>query len=76
MLFCDNIVAIYSNSVQYNRTNYIKVDKNYRKDNLNSSIIEFFYIKRIDQLVDVMTHAVTFISFHIYFCDFVQVRHM
>ena len=61
VLFCDNMTAIeiINNSVQHNQTKHIELDRNYIKDNLDSSIIKVPYIKSANQLTDVMTHVVT-----------------
>ena len=37
----------------------MELDKNYIKDNLDSSMIKVHYINSVDQLVDMMTLAIT-----------------
>ena len=61
MLFCDNIAAIENanNLVQHDWTKHIELDRNYIKDNLDSSMIKVSYIKSTDQLADMLTHVVT-----------------
>lgn len=60
LLFCDNAVAIKiaNNPVQHDRTKLVELDRIYIKDNLDSKIIEVTYIKRAEQLADIMTHGV------------------
>ena len=61
VLFCDDTttIEIANNMVQHDRTKHIELDRNYIKDNLDSIMIKFPYIKSANQLADMMTHAVT-----------------
>lgn len=59
LLFCDNTTAIkIVNPVQHDKTKHVELDRNYIKNNFDSKIIEVPYIKRVEQLADVMTHGV------------------
>ncbi|RVW45702.1 hypothetical protein CK203_105145 [Vitis vinifera] len=58
-LVTSRTIEIINNSVQHNQTKHIELDRNYIKDNLDSSIIKVPYIKSANQLTDVMTHVVT-----------------
>ena len=59
VFFCDNstTIEIANNPVQHDRTKHIELDRNYIKDNLDSSQITIPYIKSADQLTDIMTHV-------------------
>ena len=61
VLFCDNTapIEIANNHVQHDRTKHVKLDRNYIKDKLDSGMIKVPHIKSGDQLVDMITHAVT-----------------
>ena len=60
VLFCDNTTTteIANNLVQHHRTKFIELDRNYIKDNLDSSKITISYIKSDDHLTNMMTHVV------------------
>ena len=60
VLFCDNTIAIETanNLVQHDITKHIELDRNYIKDNLDSSQITIPYIKSVDSLADIMINVV------------------
>ena len=67
VLFCDNTttIDIANNLVQHNQTKHFELDKNYIKDNLESSMIKVHYIKSAAQLVYMITHVVTSGPFYV-----------
>jgi hypothetical protein len=65
-LFYDNKTAIdiSHNPVQHDRTKHVEVDRHFIKQNLESKIIRFPFIKSEDQLADVLTKAVSSKNFY------------
>ena len=60
-LFCDNKVAcdIDHNPVQHDQTKYVEVDILFIKEKLDDKIVELPKIQSEDQLVDILTKAVS-----------------
>ena len=60
-LYCDNKAAcdIAHNPVQHDRTKHVEVDRFFIKDKLDEKIVEFPKIRSEDQLVDILTKAVS-----------------
>ena len=60
-LYCDNKAAcdIAHNPVQHDRTKHVEVDKFFIKEKLDEEIMEFPKIRSEDQLVDILTKAVS-----------------
>ncbi|RVW54499.1 Retrovirus-related Pol polyprotein from transposon RE1 [Vitis vinifera] len=60
-LFCDNKVAcdIAHNPVQHDRTKHVEVDRFFIKEKLDDKIVELPKIRSEDQLVDILTKAVS-----------------
>ena len=60
-LFCDNKVAcdISHNPIQYDCTKHVKVDRFFIKENLDRKIVELPKIRLEDQLVDILTKAIS-----------------
>ena len=60
-LFCDNKVAcdITCNLVQHDRTKHVEVDRFFIKEKLDDKIVELPKIRSEDQLVDILTKAVS-----------------
>jgi len=65
MLYCDNksTISIVHNSVQYDRTKYIKVDRHFIKEKLDSGLIFTSYVSTQNQLADILTKDLNFINF-------------
>ncbi|KAM1489804.1 hypothetical protein ACFXTO_033012 [Malus domestica] len=65
-LHCDNKAAIdiAHNPVQHDQTKHVEVDRNFIKEKLEARLIEVPFIKSEDQLVDMLTKAVTSTVFH------------
>ena len=65
-LFCDNKAAIdiSHNPIQHDRTKHVEVDRHFIKQNLDAKIIRFPFVKSEDQLVDILTKAVSSKIFH------------
>ena len=65
-LYCDNRAAIQiaHNPVQHYQTKYIEIDRHFIKEKLKGKIIKFSFVKSEDQLVDVLTKAVSSRVFH------------
>ena len=61
-LFCDNNTTcdIAHNPVQHDRTKHVEVDRFFIKEKLDLKIVELFRIKSEDQLVDILTKAVSY----------------
>lgn len=64
-LFCDNkaTIEISCNPVQHDRTKHIKVDRHFIKQNLEG-VIRFPFVKSKDQLIDILTKAVSSKNFN------------
>nr|KYP39692.1 Retrovirus-related Pol polyprotein from transposon TNT 1-94 [Cajanus cajan] len=60
-LFCDNkaVVEIAHNPVQHDRTKHVEVDRHFIKEKLDNHVIQTPYVRSEDQLVDVLTKAVS-----------------
>ncbi|RVX01439.1 hypothetical protein CK203_017584 [Vitis vinifera] len=60
-LFCDNKVAcdIAHNPVQHDRTKHVEVDRFFIKEKLDDKIVELPKIRSENQLVDILTKAVS-----------------
>ena len=60
-LYCDNKVAcdIAYNPVQHDRTKHVEVDRFFIKEKLDEKIVELPKIRSEDQLVDILTKAVS-----------------
>ncbi|CAL9017802.1 unnamed protein product, partial [Prunus brigantina] len=65
-LFCDNkaVIAIAHNPVQHDRTKHVEVDRHYIKQKLEAKVIQFPFVKFEDQLVDILTKAISSKAFH------------
>jgi hypothetical protein len=65
-LFCDNkyAIAISHDLVQHDRTKHVEVDRHFIKENLEGKIICFPFVKSEDQLVDILTKAVSSKEFY------------
>lgn len=60
-LFCDNKadIDITHKPIQHDHTKYYEVDRHFIKQNLEAKVIQFLFIKLKDQLVDILTKAVS-----------------
>ena len=60
-LFCDNKVAcdIAHNPIQHDRIKHVEVDRFFIKEKLDDKIVELSKIRSEDQLVDILTKAVS-----------------
>jgi len=65
-LFCDNKAAIdiSHNPIQHDRTKHVEVDRHFIKQNLETKVVRFPFVKYEDQLADVLTKAVCSKSFY------------
>lgn len=59
-LFCDNksAIEIAHNPVQHDQTKHMEIDRHFIKQNLETKIIQFPFVKSEDQLADILTKAV------------------
>lgn len=59
-LFCDNKTAIdiFHKTVQNDRTKHVEVDRNFIKQNHETKIIRFPFVKSEDRLVYILTKAI------------------
>ena len=60
-LFCDDkaTIDISQNPIHHDRTKHMEVDSHFIKQNLEEKIIRFSFVKSEDQLVDILTKAVS-----------------
>ena len=60
-LYCDNKATcdIAHNPVQHDRTKHVEVDRHFIKEKLEAELIEVPHVRSQDQLVDVLTKAVS-----------------
>lgn len=60
-VYCDNkaTIDISRNPVQHDRTKHIEVDRHFIRQNLESKIVQFPFVKSKDQLADILTKAVS-----------------
>jgi hypothetical protein len=60
-LYCDNkaAISIAHNPVQHDRTKHVEVDRHFIKEKLTDGIISVPFVKSEDQLVDILTKAVS-----------------
>lgn len=60
-LHCDNktTIEIAHNRVQHDLTKYLEIDRHFMKEKLDGGIIIFLFLRIEDQLVDVLTKAVS-----------------
>ena len=65
-MFCDNkaTINISENSVQLDRTNHVKVDRHFIKDNIVAKTVELPFVSSEDQLADILMKAVDARNFH------------
>jgi hypothetical protein len=65
-LFCDNkaAIAISHDLIQHDRTKHVEVDRRFIKENLERKIICSPFVKSEDQLVDILTKAVSSKEFY------------
>ncbi|BBG99658.1 Protein of unknown function D, partial [Prunus dulcis] len=65
-LFCENqaTIAIAQNSVQHDRTKHVEVDRHFIKHKLEAKVIQFPFVKSDDQLMDILTKAISSRAFH------------
>ena len=63
-LYCDNKATcdIAHNPVQHDRTKHVEVDKFFNKEKLDEKIVELPKIRSEDQLVDILTKAISSLS--------------
>ena len=66
MLYYDNkaTIAIANNPIQHDRTKHVEVDHHFIKDHLDKGTISFPFVTSQDQLVVVLTKAVSGKVFH------------
>jgi hypothetical protein len=59
-LFCDNKAAIdiSHNSVQYDRTKHIEIDRHFIKEKLDSKVISLPFVRSHEQVAYILTKAV------------------
>ncbi|CAL2226490.1 unnamed protein product [Prunus armeniaca] len=65
-LFCDNkaAIAIAQNPVQHDCTKHVEVDRHFIKQKLEAKMFQFPFVKSEDQLVDILTKAISNKAFH------------
>lgn len=61
-LLCDNLGAIHLNFnlVEYSQMKYIQIDLHFDGDMVQCGILNVYHINRQDQLVDLLTTALSF----------------
>ncbi|CAL2245506.1 unnamed protein product [Prunus armeniaca] len=65
-IFCDNkaVIAIEQNPVQHNCIKHVAMDRHFIKQKLEAKVIQFPFVKSEDQLVDILTKAISSRAFH------------
>ncbi|KAJ8748725.1 hypothetical protein K2173_011276 [Erythroxylum novogranatense] len=65
-LYCDNKAAIQiaHNPIQHDRTKHVEVDCHFIKEQLDQRVICFSFVKSANQLVDILTKALSGKEFH------------
>ena len=65
-LFCDNkaAIAIAHNPIQHDCTKHVEIDRHFIKENLQAKINRFPFVKSEDQLVNILTKAVSSKDFY------------
>ena len=60
-LFCDNkaAISVSGNLVQHDSTKHVEIDRHFIKEKLENKIISLPLVRSKDQLVDILTKAVT-----------------
>ena len=65
-LFCDNkaAITIVHSPIHHDCTKHVEIDRHFIKENLEAKIIRFPFVKYEDQLVDILTKAVSSKDFY------------